>query len=64
MIMTKKSKPIVIITGASGNIGAALTNALKNNYKFVVDWYGRVGSRPAVIKGYDCLNTGEKIPKI
>ena len=37
---------------------------LKGNYKFLVDWYERVGSRSAVIKGFDCLNTGEKIPKI
>ena len=37
---------------------------LRNNYKFLVSWYERIGSRSAVIKGYDCLNTGEKIPKI
>jgi len=37
---------------------------LKDNYKFLVNWYERVASRSAVIKGYDCLNTGEKIPKI
>ena len=37
---------------------------LRNNYKFLVSWYERVGSRSAVIKGYDCLNTGEQIPKI
>ena len=37
---------------------------LRNDYKFLVNWYERVSSRPAVIKGYDCLNTGEKIPKI
>ena len=37
---------------------------LRNDYKFLVNWYDRVGSRSAVIKGYDCLNTGEKIPKI
>jgi len=27
-------------------------------------WYELISVRPAVIKGYDCLNTGEKIPKI
>ena len=27
-------------------------------------WYESISVRPAVIKGYDCLNTGEKIPKI
>jgi hypothetical protein len=27
----------------------------------VFDW---VGSRSAVIKGYDCLKKGEKIPKV
>ena len=37
---------------------------LRNNYKFLVSWYETVSSRPAVIKGYDCLNSGEKIPKI
>ena len=37
---------------------------LRNNYKFLVSWYERIGSRSAVIKGYDCLNTGEQIPKI
>jgi len=37
---------------------------LKDNYKSLVDWYKRVSSRPAVVRGYDCLNAGEKIPKI
>ena len=27
-------------------------------------WYELISVRPTVIKGYDCLNTGEKIPKI
>ena len=27
-------------------------------------WYELISIRPAVIKGYDCLNTGEQIPKI
>ena len=37
---------------------------LRNSYEFLVNWYERVGSRSAVIKGYDCLKTGDKIPKI
>ena len=37
---------------------------LRNNYKFLVSWYERISSRSAVIKGYDCLHTGEQIPKI
>lgn len=37
---------------------------LRNKYKFLVNWYDRVSSRSAVIRGYDCLNTGEEIPKI
>jgi len=37
---------------------------LRNDYESLVNWYETVSSRPAVIKGYDCLNTGEKIPKI
>jgi len=28
-------KPLIIITGSSGNIGKALTAALKNNYQIV-----------------------------
>ena len=27
-------------------------------------WYEKISGREAVIKGYDCLNTGEQIPKI
>ena len=27
-------------------------------------WYNTISKREAVIKGYDCLNTGEQIPKI
>jgi len=34
------------------------------NYKNLTRWYQSISNRPAVIKGYDCLNTGEKIPKI
>jgi hypothetical protein len=37
---------------------------LRNNYKFLVSWYEKVGSRLAVIRGYNCLNTEEKIPII
>ena len=37
---------------------------LRNSYEFLVNWYERVGSRSAVIKGYDCLKKGDKIPKI
>ena len=34
------------------------------NYKHLCRWYEKISNRTAVIKGYDCLNTGEKIPKI
>ena len=34
------------------------------NYKNLSRWYQSISNRPAVIKGYDCLHTGEKIPKI
>ena len=34
------------------------------NYKHLSKWYVNISERPAVKKGYDCLNTGEKIPKI
>jgi len=33
-------------------------------YKHLSQWYERISERKAVQKGYDCLNTGEKIPKI
>ena len=33
-------------------------------FKNLSKWYENVSSREAVIKGYDCLNTGEQIPKI
>ena len=33
-------------------------------YKHLSGWYKIISERPAVIKGYDCLNSGEKIPKI
>ncbi len=34
------------------------------NYKNLSRWYKIISERPAVIKGYDCLNQGEIIPKI
>ena len=34
------------------------------NYKNLSRWYKNISNRKAVIKGYDCLNTGEQIPKI
>ena len=34
------------------------------NFKNLSKWYEKISERKAVIKGYDCLNTGEKIPKI
>jgi GSH-dependent disulfide-bond oxidoreductase len=32
-------------------------------YKNLNRWYETISIRPAVIKGYDCLNKGENIPK-
>ena len=34
------------------------------NYEHLSRWYQSISNRPAVKKGYDCLNTGEKIPEI
>ena len=34
------------------------------NYKNLCRWYTTISIRPAVKKGFDCLNTGEKIPNI
>ena len=34
------------------------------NYKYLSSWYKTISTRPGVIKGYDCLNVGEKIPKV
>ena len=34
------------------------------NYQHLSRWYEIISDRPAVKKGYDCLNTGEQIPKI
>ena len=33
-------------------------------YKHLSRWYRSISNRSAVKKGYDCLNAGEKIPKI
>ena len=33
-------------------------------YKHLSKWYEFISNRSAVKKGYDCLNTGEQIPKI
>jgi len=33
-------------------------------YKNLSRWYKLISERPAVIKGYDCLNDGEKIPEV
>ena len=46
------------------NLEKSKEGHLNVNYNFLVNWYERVGSRPAMIKGYNCLNTGEEIPKI
>ena len=34
-----------------------------NNFKNLSKWYEKISKREAVIKGYDCLDKGEKIPK-
>ena len=34
------------------------------NFKNLSRWYEIISQREAVIKGYDCLNEGEKIPKL
>ncbi len=33
------------------------------NFKHLCNWYELISSRSAVRKGYDCLKTGEEIPK-
>ena len=33
-------------------------------YEHLCRWYKLISNRPAVKKGYDCLNSGEKIPEI
>ena len=33
-------------------------------FKNLSRWYEKISERKAVIKGFDCLNTGEQIPKI
>ena len=35
-----------------------------SKFKNLCRWYETISSREAVIKGYDCLDTGEIIPKI
>ena len=35
-----------------------------NKFKNLSRWYEKISKREAVIKGYDCLKKGEKIPKI
>ena len=35
-----------------------------NKFKNLSRWYEKISQRDAVIKGYDCLTKGEKIPKI
>tara|TARA_B100000686_G_scaffold344652_1_gene427697 strand:- start:339 stop:965 length:627 start_codon:yes stop_codon:yes gene_type:complete len=34
------------------------------NFKNLSSWYEKISERPAVIKGFDVLNSGEQIPKI
>ena len=34
-----------------------------NNYKNLTRWYLEISKRDAVIKGYDCINTGERYPR-
>tara|TARA_Y100000590_G_scaffold372823_1_gene436120 strand:+ start:1749 stop:2375 length:627 start_codon:yes stop_codon:yes gene_type:complete len=34
------------------------------NFKNLSKWYEKISNREAVIKGYDCLKKGEKIPQI
>jgi len=34
------------------------------NFKNLCRWYEKIADREAVIKGFDCLKKGEKIPKI
>ena len=34
------------------------------NFKNLSRWYEKISEREAVVKGYDCLKKGEKIPKI
>jgi GST-like protein len=37
---------------------------LRNDYKFLVEWYDKISLRSGVIRGFDCLKNGEQIPKI
>ena len=40
------------------------TGKERDHFKYLSKWYKIISNRAAVKKGYDCLNTGEKIPKI
>ena len=43
---------------------AAVCSRYLKNYKDLLRWYLEIASRPAVIKGYDLLKNGSKIPEI
>ena len=34
------------------------------NFKNLSNWYKKISERPTVIKGYDALNAGDRIPKV
>ena len=34
------------------------------NYKNLSRWYSEIASRPAVIKGFDLMKSGEEVPKV
>ena len=35
-----------------------------NNYKNLSRWYSEIALRPAVIKGFDLMKSGEEVPKV